>query len=88
MADVSGAADDIRSMVQNWFDANDLDQTLENLHEFPRAIQEAFSALADQLRENSNLAERIPDAVQEAAGQMTGIAESLQEALGFGVQRS
>ena len=87
MANVAEAADEIQTMIQNWIDANDLDQTLEDLHQIPRAIQEAFSHYAEQLRESTNLAERLPDAIEEAGAQMSGIADSLQEAIRFGVQQ-
>jgi hypothetical protein len=75
-------------MITNWLDANDLDETLENLHEFPRAMQAAFHQYSEQLREHTNLAERIPEAVAEASGRMSGIADELQQAITFGVQRS
>lgn len=88
MADVHAVADEIQGLIQEWVDANDLDQTLEGLHEIPRAIQSAFGHLAEQLRENANLAERIPESIMEEAGNMGGSADRLREAIGFGVQRS
>ena len=88
MANVIEAADQVRQTIGQWMDANDLDSTLEDLHEFPRAVQETFSHLAEQLREHTNLKEGISEAVMEAANGMAGIADSLREAIGFGVQRS
>lgn len=88
MADVHSAADEIRGMIQNWIDANDLDETLEHAHEFPRAVQDSFSHYAEQLRENTNLDRRIADAFDEAASAMAGIADQLHEQTTFGVQQS
>ena len=88
MADVHEAADQIKDMITQWIDANDLDQTLEDLHEIPRAVQEAFGHYAERLREDTNVKESIPEAVAEASASMSGIADQLQEAIGFGVQRS
>jgi methyl-accepting chemotaxis protein len=88
MADVHAAADEIKGMIRQWFDANDLDQTLEGLHEIPRAVQESFKQLADELSENTNLSDRIHEAVAEAGARMTGIADELESQLTFGVQRS
>lgn len=88
MANVREAADEIQGMIQNWIDANDLDQTLEDLHEIPRAIQAAFSNYAEQLRESTNLKEGIPEAIAQAGAQMNGIADGLQETIQYGVQRS
>lgn len=88
MADVHSAADDIKGMIRQWIDANDLDKTLEDLHYVPRAIQEAFRDYAERLREDTHLTERIPEAIAEAAAAMAGIADQLQETISFGVQRS
>lgn len=88
MADVHSATDDIRNTVQNWMDANDLDQTLEDLHHIPRSVQVMFREFAEKLREDTNLDPRIAEAVDEAGAQMQGIADGLQEEIGFGVQRS
>lgn len=88
MANVHDAADEIKQMIQNWMDANDLDQTLEDLHEIPRAIQDAFSRYADKLREDTHLQASIPDAVDEAAAAMAGIGDELQHEIQYGVQRN
>lgn len=88
MADVQAAADEIEGMIRQWMDANDLDETLEGLHEIPRAFQKALAHLSEELSENTNLADRIPEAVAEAGARMTGIADELQSQLTFGVQRS
>lgn len=88
MARVGDAADDIKGAIVSWADANDWDETLEHLHEIPRAIQEAFGQYADQLRDNTNLKDSIPDAVAEAASRMAGIADDLQQEIRFGAQRS
>jgi len=88
VANVTEAADEIQTMIQDWIDANDLDQTLEDLHQIPRAIQEAFSHYAEQLRESTNLKESIPDAIEEAGAAMNGIAEGLREAIQYGVQQN
>jgi hypothetical protein len=87
MADVQGASDQIKELVQDWIDANDLDETLENLHYFPRAMEEAFSNFAEKLREDTQLGEHIPEAVAEAGSDMNGIADKLQQAIDYGVQR-
>jgi GTP cyclohydrolase I len=88
MADVQAAADEIEGMVRQWMDANDLDETLEGLHQIPRAVQKAFNHLAEKLSEDTNLADRVHEAVAEAGTRMTGIADELQDQLTFGVQRS
>ena len=88
VANVHDAADQISEMIRNWMDANDLDQTLEDLHEIPRAIEGAFSRYAEQLSEDTNLKESIPEAVREAAAAMAGIADELQQEIRFGVQQS
>lgn len=88
MANVHEAADQIKEMVQEWIDANDLDQTLEDLHEIPRAIEDAFSNYAEKLREDTNLGDHISEAVAEAASDMAGVADKLHEAIDFGVQRN
>lgn len=88
MANVADAAQEIKQTIVQWMDANDLDQTLEDLHEIPRAIQDAFLQYADQLRDNTNLAERIPEAISEAGSSMAGIADELQQTIRFGVQQS
>ena len=88
MANVREAADQIQEMIQDWIDANDLDETLEDAHEIPRAVQAAFSAYAEKLREDTNLAEQIPEAFAEAADSMAGVADALHEKTTFGVQRS
>jgi methyl-accepting chemotaxis protein len=88
MADVHAASDEIKSLVNEWTDANDLDQTLEDLHYIPRAVQEALAHYAEQLRESTQLAPHIADAVEEAASGMAGIADSLQEQIRYGVQQN
>lgn len=88
MARVGDAADDIRNAIVGWADANDWDETLEHLHEIPRAIQEAFSQYAELLRENTNLKDSIPEAVADAASAMAGIADNLRQEIQFGAQRS
>lgn len=88
MANVHEAADGIKEMILQWIDANDLDQTLEDLHEIPRAVQEAFRQYSDRLRDDTNLSERIPEAIAEASAAMSGIADQLRETISFGVQRS
>lgn len=88
MAQVGDAAEDIKSTIIGWADANDWDETLEHLHEIPRAIQEAFSQYADRLREDTNLKDSIPEAVDDAASRMAGIADHLQQEIQFGAQRS
>lgn len=88
MANVSEAADQLRELVQNWADANDLDQTLEDLHEWPRAMQEALHNYAENLRENTNLGEHIPDVIEEAGADMQGIADKLKETIQYGVQQN
>lgn len=88
MADVKDAVDDIQGTVQNWMDANDLDQTLEGLHEIPRGVQAMFSNFAERLREDTHLDPDLAEAVAEAGAQMNGIADMLEERIGFGVQRN
>jgi len=88
MADVHSAADQIREMISGWFDANDLDETVEHAHELPRALEGEFAFFAEKLRENTNLDPRIADAFAEAASSMAGIADALHEKTTFGVQQS
>jgi hypothetical protein len=88
VANVTEAADQIKEMIQEWIDANDLDETLEGAHEIPRAVQEAFASYAERLREDTNLAEHIPEAFAQAAADIQGVADALHEKTTFGVQRS
>ena len=88
MADVHAVADEIRSTIHSWTDANDLDGTVEHAHELPRAVQDEFAAFAERLRESTNLDSRIADAFDEAASSMAGIADQLHEQTTFGVQQS
>lgn len=88
MANVREAADQIQEMIQDWIDANDLDETLEDAHQIPRAVQAAFANYAEKLREDTNLGEHIPEAFAEAADGMSGLADALHEKTTFGVQRS
>ena len=88
MAQVGDAAEDIRNTIQGWADANDWDETLEQLHEVPRSIQDAFARYAELLRENTHIDRKIPDVIAEAASDMAGIADKLQETITFGAQRS
>lgn len=88
MSDVHSAADGIKETVLEWTDANDLDTTLEDFHELPRALEDAMHDYAQRLRENTNLSDHIPEAIEEAASQMAGIADHLKEAIQYGVQQN
>lgn len=65
-------------------DAQQIHETLVNLHDVLRAVQETYQRIADQLPETGTK-ESYADSVSEAASALSGIADKLQAEVGGGV---
>jgi len=86
MATSQQVADQIRDLNVDWDDAEELHQILVHLHEIIAATQERLQRVGDSLEETA-IKPEDRDAVQEAAGTLSGSADQLQEVVGGGVLR-
>jgi hypothetical protein len=86
MATSAQVAEGIRDLNVDWDDAEELHQILMHLHEIIEATQERLQRVGDKLSETA-LKEKYADAVAEAAGSLSGSADSLQSVVGGGVLR-
>jgi hypothetical protein len=84
MATSRQVAEQIRDLSVDWDDAEELHQVLMHLHEIIEATQERFQRLGDKLAETA-LTERYSEAVAEAAGSLSGVADQIQSVVGGGV---
>jgi len=87
MPDTMAMADEIRSMGAGEFtDPDDVNQYLQGVHHLVEAMRENLSAKADALEE-MGVHQAYPEALHEAAGQMSGISDQLETMLAGGVMR-
>ena len=87
MTDTAAMADEIRSLGGSEFaDPQDVHEYLQNVHQMVEALQENLAAKADQMAE-MGVHQAYPEAVQEAASGMAGIADQLHSVTAGGVMR-
>ena len=86
MATSRQVAEQIRDLNVDWDDAEELHQILMYLHEVIEATQERLQRVGDSLEETA-IKPEYRDAVQEAAGTLSGSADQLQQVIGGGVLR-
>lgn len=84
MATSRQVAEQIRDLNVDWDDAEELHQILMYLHEVIEATQERLQRVGDSLEETA-IKPEYRDAVQEAAGTLSGSADQLQQVIGGGV---
>jgi hypothetical protein len=86
MATSQQVAEQIRDLSVEWDDAEELHQILMYLHEIITAAQERLQRVGDSLEETA-IKPEYREAVNEAAGTLSGSADQLQEVIGGGVLR-
>jgi hypothetical protein len=80
-------ADEIRTMGQAEFaDPQDVHDTLTGMHEMVQAMQDVLNGWGLSLAE-TGVHPRYPEAAQEAAQRIAGVAETLEEVTSGGVMR-
>ena len=85
--DTGAMADDIREMGNREFsDPQDVHDTVSGVHEIVAALQEALNEMGQRLEE-TGVHPAYPTAIQEAASQMSGIADELEAVTSGGVMR-
>ena len=87
MADTMAMADEIRTMGGGEFAGpEDVHEYLQNVHQLVEALRENLSNKGLELSE-MGVHPAYPEAIQEAAGMMTGIADQLEQVTAGGVMR-
>jgi hypothetical protein len=85
--DTGAMADEIRSMAgRDFSDPQDVHDTVSGVHEIVAALQEALNEMGQRLEE-TGVHPAYPTAIQEAASQMSGIADELEAVTSGGVMR-
>lgn len=85
--DTAAMADEIRSQgAHDFSDPQDVHDTLADMHQLVEAMQDTLSQWAERLTE-TGVHQKYPEAVQEAANQMHGIADQLESVTAGGVMR-
>jgi len=85
--DTGAMADEIRSMAgRDFSDPQDVHDTVSGVHEIVAALQEALNEMGQRLEE-TGVHPAYPAAVQEAASQMSGIADELEAVTAGGVMQ-
>lgn len=85
MATSAQVADAIRDLDTDFDDAETLHQNLVNLHEIIAATQEVLQRTGDKVAETPLNKAGYSDAIHEAAGNLSGVADQLQQVVGGGV---
>lgn len=84
MATSAQVADGIRDLSVDFDDAETLHQTLMHLHEITEATREKLQNLGERVAE-TGLKEKYAEAIQDAAGSLSGVGDQLQSVVGGGV---
>jgi hypothetical protein len=85
--DTGAMADDIREMGNREFsDPQDVHDTVSGMHQLVSALQETLQHMGEAL-ETTGVHPAYPTAVQEAASQMSGIADELEAVTAGGVMQ-
>lgn len=85
--DTGAMADQIRELGGSDFaDPQDVHDTIAGVHELVGALQETLAGIGERLGE-TGAHPAYSEAVQEAAGAMSGIADELQGVTSGGVMR-
>jgi hypothetical protein len=88
-ADIQQQAEQIREMgAMEFHDSNHAHDTLVNLADIIAATQETIQQIGEKIREAPGITNDYAEAADEAAGQMSGIADQLQEQVGQGIVQS
>lgn len=87
MADVREMADQIREIGgQEFRDPQHVHDSLVEMHEIVRATQETLHQMAEKFRE-TGVHPRYPEAAEETASGMAGLADELESVTAGGVMQ-
>lgn len=86
MAEVREMAEGIREIGATEFeDSNHVHRTLIEMHEIIGAAQDAMQQLGERIGELPGVIPEYAEAAHEASGQLSGVADALQEKVGRGI---